>query len=103
MSGQPTHHKRKLNEPLEVTRHIIDPTMRLSEVAGYTIDLYCKRCDRHAVTNATALMLKAGGGAFLAMVLKNARCRDCGYKGEPDVRLRAGPQASPFDQRDEDP
>ena len=99
MADTPYHKRRKLTEPADIKRHIIDPAMRLSDLAGYTIDLYCKRCNRHAATTATALMRNAGGGAFLSMVLKNARCRDCGLKSEPDIRLRAGPIASPFDQK----
>lgn len=69
-------------------RHKIDPTVRLFEIAGYSIDLWCAKCDHAAETTATNLMRRGGGGAFLAIVLKSARCQDCGHRGEPLIRLR---------------
>lgn len=69
-------------------RHKIDPTVRLFEIYGYSIDLWCAKCDHAAETTATDLMRRGGGGAFLAIVLTSARCQNCGHRGEPLISLR---------------
>lgn len=97
----PYHLRPKLtNRPEADIQNAIHPDIKLSDVAGKTIDLYCGRCDRHSETTATSLMKHAGAAAYLAVVLSKARCTGCGRKGAPEIRLRSGPLASPFDQED---
>ena len=91
--------KRRLTDKPEPP---VNPRVSLAEIAGAVIDLDCPLCGRHSEITATALMKAVGGAATLASALGRMRCSQCARKGAPEIRIRAGPRASPFDARDED-
>lgn len=90
--------KRRLTDKPEAK---VSPDIRLYELAGAVVDLDCPLCGWHAEMTGTEMTKRAGGGARFRDVLERMRCGRCYRKGAPEIRIRSGPGASPFDRGDE--
>lgn len=78
---------------------MLTSTLRLSEIAGSTVELICPACRHSGKISATELMKRHGGGATrLVEILAKSICTSCGRAGAPSVTVHP-----PSRRTDEDP